>query len=107
MGMTYEQFWFDDPKIAMYYRKADERRLQHENMLLWLQGIYVAEALQATVGNMFTKGQKFQYPSEPKPITQADIEARKEREEKAKIERIKAAFTARALAMNTRLGGQK
>ena len=105
--MTYEQFWLDEPKLAKAYRKADELRQKRENTMLWLQGVYVAEALQATVGNMFTKGQKHQYPEEPFAITKAEQEERKERAEKAKIEQIKARFMARALSMNTKLGGQK
>ena len=74
------------------------------NEELWLSGIYMSEALSATVGNMFCKGQKHKYPEEPMPITKADAEARKEREQKAKMERIKAAFTARALGVNAKMG---
>ena len=107
MGMTYEQFWNDDPVLVKAYRKADDIRRKRENTALWLQGIYVAEALSATVGNMFSKGQKHQYPAEPFPISQAEHEERVEREQKARMERIKAKFTARALAMNSKMGGQK
>jgi hypothetical protein len=53
----------------------------------------------STIGNAFSKS-KFEYPSEPKPITRAEVEARKEREQRLKMERIKAKFTARALAIN-------
>jgi hypothetical protein len=104
MGMTYEQFWEDDPAIAKAYRRADEIRRRRMNEELWLAGIYVADALSATVGNMFTKGQKFQYPAEPKPITRDEIEERKEREQRQRMERIKAAFTAKALAVNAKVG---
>ena len=104
MGMTYDQFWVDDPVLVKAYRKADSIRKRRMNEELWLAGIYVADALTATVGNMFSKGQKFQYPSEPKPITFDEIEERKERERKAKMEKLKAAFTAKALAINANLG---
>jgi hypothetical protein len=73
------------------------------NEELWLSGIYTSEALASTVGNMFSK-EKYSYPSEPKPITRAEIEERQEREEKARIERIKAKFTARALSINAQKG---
>ena len=105
MGMTYEQFWDGDATMASAFRKADEIRRKRRNEELWLEGIYTAEALSATVGNMFTKGTKHQYPSEPLPITVEDQKARREREEKAKMERMKAAFTARALKINTTMGG--
>ena len=104
MGMTYEQFWVDDPTLAKMYRKADEVRRRRVNEELWLAGIYMMEALSATVGNMFTKGQKHQYPAEPKPITRDEIEERKEREQRQRMEKIKAAFTARALTMNAKMG---
>ncbi len=66
MGMTYEQFWEGEATMASAFRKADEIRRKRRNEELWLEGIYTAEALSATVGNMFSKGEKHQYPSEPK-----------------------------------------
>jgi len=103
--MTYSQFWEDDPHIAVAFRRADDIQRKRRNQELWLQGIYVSHALNATVGNMFRKGSKAEYPNEPIPITVAEQEERKEREQKAKIERMKAAFTARALQMNAKMGG--
>ena len=102
--MSYDQFWYDEPSLATAYREADQLRRRRMNEELWLSGMYTAEALLATVGNMFTKGNKHEYPAEPMPITLAEIEERKERERKAKMERIKAAFTARALSMNAKRG---
>ena len=106
MGMTYDQFWLDDVSLVKAYRRADDLRRKHENTMLWLQGIYVAEALQSTVGNMFTKGSKHKYPEEPFAISAAEQEERREREQRARMERIKAAFTAKALRMNAKTGGQ-
>lgn len=107
MGMTYDQFWIDDPRLVIPYRKADEIRRKRMNEELWLAGTYVADALTATVGNMFTKGQKFKYPAEPKPITRDEIEERKERERRQRMEKIKATFTARALSVNAKMGEAK
>ena len=88
--MTYELFWHGEPYLAKAYRKADAIRRRRTNEELWLEGVYMAEALSATVGNMFTKGQKHQYPSEPIPITEEEQRERQERDRKAKMERIKA-----------------
>lgn len=101
--MSYEQFWEDRPELVKFYRKADEIRKRRVNEELWLAGIYTSEALASTVGNMFSK-QKYQYPSEPKPITMDEINERRERERVAKMEKIKASFTARALAINSQMG---
>jgi hypothetical protein len=106
MGMTWAQFWLDDPGLATAYRKANAIRNRRKNEELWLAGMYVAEALSATVGNMFTKGSKHEYPSEPFPITKDEQEERQEREKKARMERMKAAFVARSLQVNTKLGGK-
>ena len=107
MGMTHEQFWEGEPKMAAAYRRADQIRRKRENEQLWLAGMYTAEALASTVGNMFSKGNKHKYPAEPFPVTLEEAQERKEREQKAKMERIKAAFTAKALSINTRLEGPK
>lgn len=106
LGMTYEQFWFSEPNLVIAYREADKIRRRRKNEESWLAGIYVAHALEATVGNMFSKGSKAQYPSEPIPITVAEQEERKEREQRIKMEKIKAAFTAKALQMNASMGGK-
>lgn len=106
IGMSHGQFWDEDPKLVKAYRKADEIRKRRMNEELWLNGIYMGEALASTVGNMFSK-EKYQYPSEPKPITQAEVEERQEREAKARMERIKARFTARALSINAQKGAEQ
>ena len=107
IGMSYEQFWYKEPKLVRAYRKADEIRRRKTNEEQWLAGMYTADALRATVGNMFSKGSNYKYPTEPRPITRSEIEARKEREQKEKIEKIKAAFIAKALKVNKNIGGDK
>ena len=45
IGMTPEQYWDGDPMLAKYYRKADEINRKRRNEDLWLQGMYIYEAL--------------------------------------------------------------
>lgn len=106
MGMSYDQFWYGDPDAAKQYRKANEIRRRRTNEELWLSGAYMAEAIKATVGNMFSKA-KFEYPSEPMPITLEEVRERQERERKAKAEAMKARFMAKALSVNAKLGGKQ
>ena len=106
MGMSWEQFWEGEPSLVRAYRKADSIRRRRMNEELWLSGMYTAEALASTVGNMFSK-KKYKYPAEPRPITPLEIQERRERERKAKMERIKAAFTSRALSVNQRMGAKE
>ena len=103
--MSYELFWEAPAEVAVAFRKADEIKRKRLNQELWLSGLYVREALVATVGNMFSKGMKHEYPSEPLALTEAEQQERREREQKARMERIKASFTARALSVNAKMGG--
>ena len=105
MGMTWAQFWLEEPELAIAYRKAELIRKRRRNEELWIQGAYVADALSATVGNMFSKGEKHSYPAEPYPLTEDEQRERRERAEKARMERLKAAFIAKTLQMNARMGG--
>ena len=101
--MSYELFWEGEAGLAVHYRRADEINRRRINQELWLSGLYVREALASTVGNMFSKTTKHEYPSEPLAITVAEQQERQERMQKAKMEAIKARFTARALSVNTKL----
>ena len=49
------------------YNEVKKTEIRQTNMLYHLEGMYFADALCATVGNMFrNKGQKaFEYPKEP------------------------------------------
>ena len=71
IGTTYDDFWRLNPhKINIMikaHNEAKKTELRQANMLYHLEGMYFADALLATVGNMFrSKGQKaFEYPKEP------------------------------------------
>lgn len=93
IGMTYEQYWEGQPSLVAYYRKADDMNRKRKNQELWLQGFYVYSAIGsfAEILPAFPKkGAKVRpYLEEPISITTADAIARKEKEQKEKMERIK------------------
>lgn len=103
MGMTYDEFWNQDPKLAKYYRDAYEYKQRQENVMMWYQGQYFASAIMATVGNMFSK-QHIDYVSEPFPITERELAEKKALAEQKKMERDKARFMALALKLNANMG---
>lgn len=108
IGMTYEQFWHGDVSMAKAYRKAYELREKRRNFELWLQGSYIYEALcDASPLFRFTmkKGaiKPEPYVKEPYPITVAEVREREEREARKKEEQIKAAFTAFAKRVQTKM----
>lgn len=74
IGMTYEQFWDGDPHLAKYYRQADELKTERKNQELWLQGLYMYEALcdvAPILQAMAKKGTKAHpYPDKPYAITE-------------------------------------
>lgn len=76
--MTEKQFWDRDPQLVRAYRKADEIRKDRRNQELWLQGLYIYEALcdVAPVLHSFAKkGTKPRpYAESPYPLTGNDRE---------------------------------
>ena len=73
VGMTYDQFWYDDPRLFFLYIEAYELKQKNEvrseehkiNTLAWLQGVYVVKALGCTFG-------KSEYPSKPIDLSDSD-----------------------------------
>ena len=101
IGMTYDEFWNQDVAMVRAYRKAHDLKRRQENEALWMQGLYVREALLSTVGNMFAgKGSvPIEYPAEPYPVTVEQV-AEKEAAERRKMEeRMKADMMAMAARM--------
>ena len=85
IGMTYDEYWFGDPLLVRAYYKAVQLRRKRADEDAWLNGLYVLNALNATVGNMFRKpGQApAEYPKEPFTV-QEDRRKEEERTEKQK-----------------------
>lgn len=93
IGMTPEQYWDGDCELAKFYRQADDIRRHRENEKLWLQGMYIYEAVLDIVpllrfGSKETKPAP--YPKEPYPITQKEMQLRKEKEERQRYEQMMA-----------------
>lgn len=105
LGMTYDEFWNQNVDMTRAYRKADEFKRRRENEVLWLQGIYVRDALICTVGNMFSgkSAKKQEYPKEPYPITDLELREREEREAQLREEHIKATFAAFAARVQQKM----
>jgi hypothetical protein len=72
--MTPEQYWDGDPALARHYRKADEMKLERRNQELWLQGMYIYEAIcdaSPILRSFAKKGTKpYPYTDKPYPITE-------------------------------------
>ena len=96
IGMTYDEFWNQDVAMVRACRKAYDLKRRQQNEMLWMQGLYVRDALLATVGNMFLdkSAKKNEYPAEPYPVTVEQVEEKKAAEHKQMEERMKADIMA-------------
>ena len=99
IGMTYDEFWNQDVRLVEVYRKAAELRDKRRNQELWLQGMYIYEALcdASPLFRFSTKKGSIKpepYVKEPYPITAGEVKEREEREARLKEERLKAEFAA-------------
>lgn len=81
IGMTYEQYWYQDPMLIKAYIKAEEYKQVRRNQDLWLQGLYVHIAIGDLVPilNPFSKQHKAKkYLEKPIPTTQKELELQEE-----------------------------
>lgn len=86
--MTYEQFWDDDPALAKYYRKADKLRNDRKNTDMWIQGMYIYDAVSTVVYNVWCRGksQPQKYAEKPYQFDVVKSQEEREIEESAKAE---------------------
>ena len=99
IGMSYDEFWNQDVRLVEIYRKAAELRDRRRNQEMWIQGMYIYEALcdASPLFRFSMKGGTVKpepYVKEPYPSTEAEVREREEREARLKEERLKAEFAA-------------
>ena len=108
IGMTYEQYWNGDCTLPEYYRKADEIRKQRRNEELWLQGMYIYEALcdVSPVLNPFAKKGTKPHPYSERPyvITEEQRKRAEEERERKIAEKGKRFMNAIMQSNNKRFG---
>ena len=78
IGMTYNEYWYEDPNKVKYYREAHKLRNKSKNQELWLQGMYFIYSIQVALDSKH----KAKYPEQP-----FDIFPKTEEEKKAEIEK--------------------
>ena len=110
IGMTAEQFWEDDCTLVKYYRKAEQLRNDKRNQELWLQGMYIYEALcdVSPVLHAFApKGTRpAPYPTKPYPLTSKQAEQDEEEKQRKIAEKGKKIMEARMAAINKKFKGK-
>lgn len=103
MGMTYDEYWNGDPEMVTFFRKASELKRKDKNYELWLQGLYIYEAL-GNISPLFHDWIKdpkpIPYPKEPFPLTKEDKENRELREAEEQDKKNQATIRAWAERVN-------
>ena len=104
IGMTPEQFWDGDPALTKYYRKAHELQRKRRNEDLWLQGMYIYEALcdVSPLLQAFAKrGTKAHpYVDRPYSITKDDREEERKLKEQRDREKAKQYMLGKMAKIN-------
>ena len=101
IGMSYREFWEDDPTIAKQYLEAfkikQKNEIKNKEWEIWKQGMYVYEALidVSPILHAFSKAKKpLPYPKKPFGLeeTEQNNEEKDEitKEKEAENERLKA-----------------
>lgn len=101
-GMTYEQFWDGDTDMHPMYRRAVKQSMIHQNRMMWLQGMYIYEAL-LSVGKYtkaFSKSKPAPYPDKPYDLFEEERKLREKKEQLERYEHIKEKVQAFAKAFN-------
>ena len=86
--MPPELFWKGDPQLAKAYWRANQLKIQKASEEMWLQGLYVYNALNASLSNVFKKKGREATPYMEEPIRLIPY-TQEEKEQKAKQEREK------------------
>lgn len=92
-GMTYDEYWKESPYRAKFYREAHELKVKQNDEQMWVQGMYIYEALceVSPILHAFSKSGTKPLPYAQKPYLhniKTEIEKDKEKEEAEKKQRI-------------------
>lgn len=91
--MTYEQYWHGNVWMVEAFREADKLKQKRKNQELWLQGMYVYEAIcdaSPILRDFAKKGTKaVPYRDKPYEIFKDELYS-KPQENQAEVERLKA-----------------
>ena len=87
MGMSYHEYWEMDSTLVIAYRKAEEIRNDKKNQELWLQGMYIYEALCDVAPILRAFGKKGTRPHKyaEQPYVINDKARKKEKKTKQKL----------------------
>lgn len=99
IGMTYQEFWYEDVELAQFYLEShkilQEREAEKMKWTVWYQGLHIFEALcdVSPILRPFSKAKKpLQYPSQPIGMEEKKDEKREEKQKEVDLARAQIFF---------------
>lgn len=94
IGIPYKDFWGMTPRIVRQHLEAHQKHMDEVNMMMYVQGLYVRDAIASSVCNSLKpKNTKpFEYPSQPYELHEKVLT---EEEKKDQIKEFFAGMMAR------------
>ena len=83
--MTYEQYLHASPEELTAVKEAQIVKFDLRNQELWLQGLYIYDAVGVIIANTLSKGKKQRYSDKPIDIWAVKDEKDAQREAQEKI----------------------
>lgn len=103
-GMTYDEFWYASPYRAKFYREAKKIQIQQKDEELWMQGVYIYDALcrVSPILHAFSKSgtKPLPYPDKPYYAQAMEEKTAYDKEKEAENERLKAEVLFKTWARN-------
>jgi hypothetical protein len=92
--MTADEFWNQDPWLLGAYVKAHQLKMEQQNQMLWLQGLYVYQGIMAVspILHAFAKRgtRPRPYLDAPIPLTSQAQRSQDDQKAQAQLEQAKA-----------------
>lgn len=86
LGMSYDEYWNKDVWLVKAYRDSFEMKRDYDNQQLWMNGIYVFNAIGTAVANIHLDGKHHSpvpYLKEPirlRPYTEEELKQQADKE---------------------------
>ena len=92
LGMSYDLYWYGDPLAARSFFELHKRKNEEAHTTAWLQGLYMAYAINASIGNRFRGNDEkpFDYPDKPLIDIQREEERLADEQKRKDNERLLA-----------------
>ena len=65
IGVPIEEFWHGDYTMLKHYERAHDYRVEEQNQQMWLQGLYIHNAVLVAIDRGVNGGKKSKYLEKP------------------------------------------